>query len=379
MRRRLAGLAFAVCVATQVTRGQVPTTAPGAFPPLERYLEALREQAGIPGMSAAVVQNGQIVWEYGFGFQDIGARIRATPDTPYLIGDLSQTFAAVLLLQCVEQRRMELDAPIAGYGVTLPEADATLRQVLSHTSAGRPGESFVYAPERYAQLTGAMEWCAPQPYRKSIAHRLLNHLAMRDSVPGTDLQDPTVVPKDLFDDADLERYQSVLARLAVPYKVDGRGRATRLELPPAGINAADGLVSTVRDLAEFDKALEAPFVPDPSDQDAVLPDPLLLSTETLAAAWSPAVSPSADAPLPMGLGWFVQSYRGERVIWHFGYVPNAYSSLMIKLPDRHLTFILLANSDRLSSPYQLAAGDVTRSVFATLFLKRATCPLVAAC
>ena len=29
----------------------------------------------------------------------------------------------------------------------------------------------------------------------------------------------------------------------------------------------------------------------------------------------------------MGLGWFVQFYRGERVVWHFGHVPNAYSSL----------------------------------------------------
>ncbi|HYT75394.1 MAG TPA: hypothetical protein VEL79_11635, partial [Vicinamibacterales bacterium] len=59
----------------------------------------------------------------------------------------------------------------------------------------------------------------------------------------------------------------------------------------------------------------------------------------------------------------------ERLVWHFGYVPNAYSSLMLKVPDRNLTFILLANSDGLSAPYQLSAGDVTRSLFATVFLK----------
>ena len=38
--------------------------------PFESYLESLRAQAGIPGMSAALVQNGQIVWERGFGFQN---------------------------------------------------------------------------------------------------------------------------------------------------------------------------------------------------------------------------------------------------------------------------------------------------------------------
>jgi hypothetical protein len=68
----------------------------------------------------------------------------------------------------------------------------------------------------------------------------------------------------------------------------------------------------------------------------------------------------------------VQVYRGERVVWHFGNVPNAYSSLVLKLPARNVTFILLANSDDLSSPFQLAAGDVTRSVFATLFLRLTT-------
>ena len=41
----------------------------------------------------------------------------------------------------------------------------------------------------------------------------------------------------------------------------------------------------------------------------------------------------------------------------------------MKLPSRRLTFILFANSDGLSSTFQLDAGDVTRSLFATLFLR----------
>ena len=89
------------------------------------------------------------------------------------------------------------------------------------------------------------------------------------------------------------------------------------------------------------------------------------------AAWSPA--PVRDgSPSPMGLGWFVQIHRGERVVWHFGSVPNAYSALVLKLPARKITLILLANSDRLSSPFQLQTGDVGRSLFASLFLKLVT-------
>ena len=59
-------------------------------------------------------------------------------------------------------------------------------------------------------------------------------------------------------------------------------------------------------------------------------------------------------------------------MWTFGVVPNAYSSLIIKLPERNLTLILLANSDRLNSPFMLQQGDLTRSLFAQLFLKLVT-------
>jgi CubicO group peptidase (beta-lactamase class C family) len=358
-RTRLAVLAVVVLLAMSAASAQQQPsllTSAGTIPVFESYLEALRQQSGIPGMSAAVVRDGEVVWAKGYGFQNVATRLRATPDTPYLVGDLSGTLAAVLLLQCVEQRRLGLDEPFRRYGLDAPEADATLRQLLSHTPPGSAKEPFVYSPDRYAQLTPLMEWCAPQPYRKSVAHRILERLSMNDSVPGTDLQDPDLpLPEGLFEPDDLDRYRQVLAKLAVPYKVDGKGRAEPNVLPGTGISAAGGLVSTVRDLASLDKALDSR---------------LLLADETLAAAWSPAAERDGVTS-PMGLGWFVQSYKGERIVWHFGYVQNAYSSLIVKVPSRNLTFILLANSDGLSSPFDLRSGDVTRSLFATLFLRLA--------
>jgi CubicO group peptidase (beta-lactamase class C family) len=320
--------------------------------PFESYLEALRVQAGIPGMSAALIQDGEIVWERGLGFQSQEGRVRATPDTPYPIADLSQTLAAVLVLRCAEERQLNIGDPIRRYGAGVPEPDATIKQVLSHTSAGA-GETFRYDPERYSQLTRVVEACVPQPYRKTVAVNLLERLAMKDSVPGRDLVDPNVLPERLFAPNVLERYKGVLERIATPYKVDKRGRLTKMDVPTEGINAASGLVSTVRDLARFDAALDSS---------------LLLREETTRAAWSVTYN-AQNAALPTGLGWFVQTYRGEPVVWHYGNIPNAYSSLIIKLPSRKVTLILLANSDGLSAPFQLEAGDVTRSLFATLFLR----------
>ena len=89
--------------------------------------------------------------------------------------------------------------------------------------------------------------------------------------------------------------------------------------------------------------------------------------ETLGAAWSPQIGRD-HALLPYGIGWFVQSYNGEPVVWQFGQTENASSSLMITLPSRGLTLILLANSDGLTKAFPLSAGDVSVSPFARVFL-----------
>src|SRR4026209_937653 len=125
MRQLLAGACLViVLLATQVAGQQPPVFTPfRAIPYLDAYLESLRQQLAMPGMTAAVRRDGTIIWERGYGFQNVSARIRATPDTPYPVGDMSGTLAAVLLLECVEQRKLELDEPSRRYGVELPEAD----------------------------------------------------------------------------------------------------------------------------------------------------------------------------------------------------------------------------------------------------------------
>lgn len=355
MRTKLA--AIIVCLALTLTAAHARQTQIGLLTaaPFESYLESLRVQTGVPAISGTLIQEGQVIWERGLGFQNQEARIRATPDTPYPIADLSQTIAAVLLLRCTEQRRLDIGNPVRQFGIGVPEQTATLRHVLSHSSAGTPGEAFRYDPERYAQLSAAVEACILQPYRKTVAVDVLERLAMKDSVPGRDVvtQALTSANEPLFNAEVLDRYRRILDRMAVPYRFDRRGRLSRTELAPDGINAATGLVSTVRDLARFDAALDSA---------------LLLDEETLALAWT-NVTTSQQTPLPTGLGWFVQTYRGEPVVWHFGLIPNAYSSLIIRLPSRRLTLILLANSDGLSAPFQLDAGDITRSLFASLFLR----------
>lgn len=318
-----------------------------------QYLDALRQQAGIPGLSAAIVNERQIVWERGFGFVDVENATPALPDTPYPIADLSQTFASVVVLQCAERGHLSLDDPMQRWTALIPEPGARVRHVLAHSSESVPGSSFKYDSARYAALTPVSEACAGHSYRRTLASDILDRLSMRDSVPGHDFEQPEAALRESWAPETLVRYAAVLKRLAKPYKIDNRGKAARSEYPLRGINASTGLISTVRDLARYDAALD---------------DHILLRPDTLALAWTNADAGSGRT-LPSGLGWFVQTYNGERVIWHFGLSPDSFSSLVVKVPGREVTLILLANSDGLSAPFRLGAGDVTTSLFARLFLR----------
>jgi CubicO group peptidase (beta-lactamase class C family) len=319
----------------------------------ERYLDGLRRQVAIPGLSAAIVQDGRIIWERGFGFQDIDRRIPATPDTPYRIASLTKTFSATLLLACVERRVLDLDEPIGRYSAAIPETAATVRHVLSHQSAGVPGREFRYDGNRFVALTPVVESCWASPFRRVLANEILDRLGMLDSVPGQDLENPEPSTAAQFDATTLTRYQRVLSRIARPYRVDSRGRPTLAEFPPRGLNAAAGLVSTVRDLAKYDGALD---------------DHVLLRPATQELAWTPSPT-TLGASTPYGLGWFVETVDGERIVWHYGLWGGSYSSLLLKVPARKLALILLANSDGLSAAFPMAIGDVRASPFAAAFLR----------
>ncbi len=101
----------------------------------ERYLDSLREQAGIPAVSATVIHNGAVVWEKGLGRQDVDGNVPASPDTPYYIGDVSQTMGAALAIRkCFEQDSLELSDRVTRWVPSYPDENATVAHLLTHTT-----------------------------------------------------------------------------------------------------------------------------------------------------------------------------------------------------------------------------------------------------
>jgi CubicO group peptidase (beta-lactamase class C family) len=320
------------------------------FSIFERYLESLRIEAGIPGVSAVIVQRGAIAWERGLGKEDLEGNVVTSLETPFVIGGLSQAIGStVLLRKCVDEGYAEIGDQVVRWMPSYPEPNTTIAQLLSHTA---PAGGFRYDPARFATLTGVVEECAGLQYAQVLAQEVFDPLGMASSVPGQTVTSPTAADRELFDPVRLSYYASVIRRLAVPYRVIN-GRASRnTDLLPRQLDLANGIIASAHDLARFDMALESAA---------------FLAPATRAQAMSQKFSNLT--PLPTGLGWFVQAYNNEPIVWQFGLVDGGYSSLIVKVPNRGLTLILLANSDGLAAPFALDAGDVTTSIFARTFLR----------
>src|SRR5262245_45283642 len=351
-------LLFLVSGGHSYTQAQSGRISPAASPNdrerlrrLELQFEQLRSLLRIPGMSAVILKNQRLIWAKGFGFADLEKRVPATPDTVYYIASLTKTFATTALMQLVEQGKLDLDEPMSTYSSEFKDDNVRIKHVLSHTSGGTPGDRFNYDGARFALLTSIIEKKTGKSFRQVITEMFLDPLNMSDIVPSHDVITAASKNPELFEKEKLNLYKTTLTRYAQPYRLYG-DEIVHTTYPWGGISTAAGLLSTAPDLAKFDVAIDRH---------------VFLKKETQEQSWTPFVS-NSGRPLVHGLGWFVQNYHGLKCVWHFGNDPDEFSGTYLKLPEKGMSLILLANSDALSKPFY-RTGILGSSPFIATFLR----------
>ena len=186
------------------------------------HLEADRERLRIPGLSAVILEDGEVHWTQGFGYADVEGRVPATPDTLYHIASVTKTFTAILVLQLVEQGKLDLDAPVSRYVPEIKDDRILVKHLLSHTSEATPGEQFSYNPDRFEYLKAILEQTTGKSLRTLFVEAFLDPLAMQDTVPGPDVVDDAQ-KWAVLGETNLERYRRAVARVAQPYTYYGDG------------------------------------------------------------------------------------------------------------------------------------------------------------
>ncbi|MDJ0838710.1 MAG: serine hydrolase [Acidobacteriota bacterium] len=292
-------------------------------------VEQFRQDMSIPGLSAGIVRDGELVWSGGFGDAEVGCRIEASPETCYSVGSLTKPVAAVVIMQLVEEGLLDLDTPVSNFGVPLDNAqNITVRHLLTHTSEGKPGSSFNYDGDRFAFLENVIQGATGRPFADLVTERIIDPLNMKHTLP--------MIYEQVWQLPNAQGY-CLTGNSIVQYNYH--------------FSPAAGLFSNVPDFARFAIALGK------GD---------LLGPQTRKEMLTPMIS-NAGETLPYGLGWFIQEIEGEKVIWHGGTWEGA-SALMVLLPDQDLAFFIMANNQMLSW-MMYPEGDVRYSPIARLFLE----------
>jgi CubicO group peptidase (beta-lactamase class C family) len=181
----------------------------------------------------AVVRDGAIIWEEGFGWADRERKLAATPNTPFLLASLAKNFEATLAMVLYEQRRVDLDKPVNDYlrasGVSSPVwdvRDVTIRRLLTHTAGlstfdlacdadlpasrcrfpsadvtirqyatvvRRPGDQFDYSNLGYFVASEAMARAARRPLRALLRDEVFRPLGMTHASVGLDSAEARLV------------------------------------------------------------------------------------------------------------------------------------------------------------------------------------------
>jgi len=335
----------AVVLLTIAACGRPPATPASATPDaFGAAIERLRVSYHIPGLSGLVLRGDSALWEQSLGSSDLERGTPATVATLYHLASLTKPFAAAILMQLVAEGKLRLEQPVADFGVALQAPD-TVRvwHLMSHTSEGVPGTTYRYNGNRFGRLDTVFMRVTGKPFAQLFEERIRRPLGLRLTFPN---------PRDrsAFDVTGLDQSASA-SLMAQGYDYSGAQRNVPVEYP-AHFGAAAGMISSPRDMARFSRAL---------DGDRLLP------SSSRARMFSAIVTPRGDT-LPYGLGWFVQRYAGEAVQWHYGLWTGT-STLIVRVPARRLTFVLMVNNEMLSAPFRLGAGQLSSSPFAEEFFR----------
>ena len=314
--------------------------------------KSFMDATGAPGLAVGMVQDGAVICAQGHGLESLKTKTPITTNSNFHMASISKPFAAMAIVQLVLEGKLDLDRPIAQYVPEFRMIDAryqqiTTRLILMHRSGMPDVEDYEWdkpksdpdAALRYLS-TVADQTLLSDPGSQfaysNMAFEVLAVLITRVSGLGFESYADQYVfkPAGMRHSSYLYPAPNVVSQ-AMPHSVNQNGEPFELSIYPYNRQHAPSstLESNINDMNRF-------MISAMGSRSKVLP----------AKGWKMlwAASPEMLAPerahYRMGLGWFVQSHNGQKIVFHEGR-DDGFSAMMMLNPKRHTGVAVMANTD----------------------------------
>ncbi|MEO7111759.1 MAG: serine hydrolase domain-containing protein, partial [Polyangiaceae bacterium] len=121
------------------------------------YVDHARERAKVPGAAVAIVQNGAVVFQQGFGVRDLTHKEKVTPDTLFMIGSTTKSLTTLMMAELVDQGKFKWDSKVTDLMPAFALGDPTATKLITMQNtvcacAGLPRQDLEFLFE-YAKAT----------------------------------------------------------------------------------------------------------------------------------------------------------------------------------------------------------------------------------
>jgi len=326
---------------------------------LTDFIELARRLDNIPGVAFGLVQDGEIVFEGGFGVRELGKPDPVDADTKFMIASLNKGLTTLMLAKLVEAGRLDWETPVASIwpDFKLGDAATTAKVLVKHlvcACTGLPRKDFEWLfTGDTAHAASVLEWLSTVQPTSAFGDlfQYSNLLAGAAGYLGGHLTHPDLelgaaydrVMQDLVFDPlgmtvttfDLAKGQA--GNFAAPHDYDIDGKQT---VAAMGINDASytsrpdgGAFSSVRDMLRFVRMELA---------NGLLPDGTrYIAQAPLLQRRVPQVTEGSDEYYAMGLK--LDRIWGVEIVHHGG-IASGYRTSMMWLPEHNVGAVLLINA-----------------------------------
>ncbi|HEX8613762.1 MAG TPA: serine hydrolase domain-containing protein [Telluria sp.] len=305
--------------------------------PVDDIVNADMARQQIPGAAIAVVKDGKIIKEAGYGLANLEHQVAVTPATVFQSGSLGKQFTAALVLLLASDGKLTLDDPISRHLPATPPAwkKITVRHLLNHTAGLRDPDDIIKTNQDYtdAQLQRAgsklpLQWAPGTRWAYSnFGYQLLGIICTRVGGKhyGEQLRERIFEPAGM--QARIISERDIVRHRAAGYDVvDGAFKNQEWVSPTLNTTADGSLYLTARDLAQWHIALDGDTV---------------LGAALKQAMWTPTTLRDGSTKA-YGFGWETSPTLGRTSVWHDG-AWQGFTTQGTRFIDDKLAVVVLTN------------------------------------